>query len=50
MVADVARPESLAKAVAEVAARHPRIDILVLSAGVSNAPGIATMDLEGTTR
>jgi NAD(P)-dependent dehydrogenase (short-subunit alcohol dehydrogenase family) len=45
IAADVADPDSLAKLMIEVKARHGRLDVLVINAGVSNAPEIEALDL-----
>jgi NAD(P)-dependent dehydrogenase (short-subunit alcohol dehydrogenase family) len=46
IVADVRRPDELAAAMASIRARHGRLDIVVISAGVSNAPSIGELDEE----
>lgn len=46
IVADLAQPATLAQAMAGVTDRHGRLDILVINAGVSNAPDITDLDLE----
>ena len=43
LAADVADPEQIARAMAEVRARHGRLDVLVVNAGVSNAPEISAL-------
>ncbi len=42
---DVSDPEAIARVMADVKARHARLDVLVVSAGVSNAPAIAELDV-----
>ena len=42
---DVSDPGAIAAVLADVKARHARLDVLVVSAGVSNAPAIADLDL-----
>jgi NAD(P)-dependent dehydrogenase (short-subunit alcohol dehydrogenase family) len=44
LAADVSRPESIAAAMEEVRARHGRLDVLVVNAGVSNAPAVGALD------
>ncbi len=45
LVADVARPYDLARAMSEIRARHGRLDVLVIAAGVSNAPEVDRLDV-----
>jgi NAD(P)-dependent dehydrogenase (short-subunit alcohol dehydrogenase family) len=44
LVADVTRPDEVADLMAGIAGHHGRLDILVVSAGVSNAPDIAVLE------
>jgi NAD(P)-dependent dehydrogenase (short-subunit alcohol dehydrogenase family) len=44
LAADVSRPESIAAAMEKVRARHGRLDVLVVNAGVSNAPAVGALD------
>jgi NAD(P)-dependent dehydrogenase (short-subunit alcohol dehydrogenase family) len=44
IAADVRKPDDLAAAIAHLRARRGRLDILVVSAGVSNAPAIGALD------
>lgn len=50
IVADLAQPATLAQAMADVTDRHGRLDILVINAGVSNAPDITDLDLQSYDR
>jgi NAD(P)-dependent dehydrogenase (short-subunit alcohol dehydrogenase family) len=50
IVADLAQPATLAQAMANVTDRHGRLDILVINAGVSNAPDITDLDLQSYDR
>lgn len=49
-VADLAQPDTLAQAMVRVTDRHGRLDILVINAGVSNAPDITDLDLQSYDR
>ncbi len=48
--ADLARPEDIARLTADVAARHGRLDGLVVNAGVSHTPDIADLSLAAYDR
>jgi NAD(P)-dependent dehydrogenase (short-subunit alcohol dehydrogenase family) len=50
IAADVAQPVQLAGLMSGIEERHGRIDILVISAGVSNAPDIGHLDLSAYDR
>jgi NAD(P)-dependent dehydrogenase (short-subunit alcohol dehydrogenase family) len=43
--ADVSKPDEIAAAMEKVRDQHGRIDVLVVSAGVSNAPAIGELDV-----
>ncbi len=45
LAADLSRPTEIAQLMADVMTRHGRLDVLVVNAGVSNAPTIAELDL-----
>lgn len=50
IAADVSQPVQLAGLMTGIEERHGRIDILVISAGVSNAPDIGRLDLSAYER
>jgi NAD(P)-dependent dehydrogenase (short-subunit alcohol dehydrogenase family) len=44
LAVDLSRPDQIAELMTGIAARHSRLDILVINAGVSNAPDIGDLD------
>jgi NAD(P)-dependent dehydrogenase (short-subunit alcohol dehydrogenase family) len=50
VVADLARPADVARAIAEVASRHGRLDALVNNAGIAEIAPLAQLDLDHVRR
>lgn len=49
-VADISRPDEIEGLMRSIAERHGRLDILVVNAGVSNAPEVGDLDLSAYDR
>lgn len=50
VVADLAQTDEIATTITDIAARHGRLDILVINAGVSHTPDILDLDLAAYDR